>query len=115
MNGRFDIRKVGQLLGFGGDTNNIDLWRVQASMASHLQAVLNLRSYKLTMGNFLENLEKIDVLRLRKGDKNMTTEKLQARLGLLEEIQKYINDITINGQNATRELERIQNNARHAS
>ena len=115
MSGRFALSKVGQLLGFGDNAKDIDLWRVKASMASHLQSVLNLRSYKLTMGNFLENLEKVDVGRLRKGDKKYTTEDLQARLGLLEEIQNYINNTLTNGQNATRELERIQNNARNAS
>ena len=115
MAGRFDIRKLGNALGFMNEESKLGRNKVLVSLMGHLQAIVNTRAYGLTLGNLLKHMEEIDLKRLRRGDKKISREKLEGRLEVLEEISNYINSTIKNGQDAQTKLEEVENARRRTA
>lgn len=114
MNGRWDIRKIGNLLGFGNDEKMIEKLKTTVSFSNHMSAVVNSRSYHLTIGNFLKRAMEKDynLLRARTRDEKLSLERLSGRLEAWEEIEDFINSTIKNGQYSMTKLQEVEANVR---
>ena len=109
MNGRWDIKKVGNLLGFGNDENKFRRWQIAVALMNHITAVTRTKSYQLTIGGWIKNSTEEDMRRLRKPTADITSERVSGRLDVLEELETYINATIENGQRALTQLNEVEN------
>lgn len=111
--GFFKSSKVGRLLGFITEGEKVEELQAKASLANHMEAIVNSRSYQVTFGAFFKNSEQRAYKDFRDKLKNPKTspDELKihnAQMEVWEKIQNFI-DVTItNGQKATKKLKEVE-------